>query len=1057
MEIFNLELIKKSYFKEEIFLEGEAIYNIGTVTFDGIKKDMITDICQLKAVVAENKNVYKVELGFKDKEGSAILMGDRSCTCCFYNKSHENCAHMAALICNMNNYTYEELFNDDCEVSYTSEVIKEIEATYVKSQYHKYEKKKNRLIPYIIIQNENIYATFKVGYEDSKQYILKDLEEFIHFVDEGVEIEYGKNFICSHQLSEFNLKSQQLILFMKSKHSQISASDDKKSIIFSTFDMLLFFKLYAGDEINIKYNELENKMYRCTMGKIPFEIKLKDNVDMVVLVLSQTCDYVTFINNTVCSINGNIFSYYNINDIKLVDFLQKTYKKILKIKKEDLFSFYDNVLLSVKKDIAIDTNIDVELLYKDVPKLVGYIDLDVKNNVEIELKVLSSEGEINFFELEEKNISIKTSTEIQINNLFKFYGKILDNKFIITDNAMIYEFNKYGIKDMNELVDDIKISQEYKNIHTKEKSTINLGVAVKNNLLEIDFNIDGINREELFNVLKAYHEKKKFFRLNDGKFVDLETKVLGELDNFFDGLNATKEQINSGLINVDKFHALFIDHISRSNEVFNLKNDQKFIDILTNIKDIAFQNFSIPDELNAELREYQKYGYQYLTGMKENGFGIILADDMGLGKTIQIITFLLNDIKKNEGQTLITCPSSLILNWEKEINSFAPSLKVLTINMDGQKRKEQFSEIKNHDVIVTSYDLLKRDIEEYQEHEFENFIIDESQYIKNSSTKNFKTVIRINSKTNIALTGTPIENKLSELWSIMNFVVPGYLNTYKKFNERFETPIMRDGDLEKIEILKKLCSPFILRRLKKDVLLELPDKSEVFQFVKMTEEQEKLYRANIIDMKQEIDEMDIKTSKLRVLSMLMRLRQIACDPALVYKDYKGGSAKLDATIDLIIMSIEAGHKVLLFSQFTSMLEIIKYELIKNGISHYMLTGSTKKHERHELSESFNKDDTSVFLISLKAGGTGLNLVGADIVIHFDPWWNMSAQNQATDRVYRIGQENNVTVYKVIADHTIEGKIVKMQEKKGKLAESILEGNDVSFAAITEEELLQLFD
>jgi SNF2 family DNA or RNA helicase len=422
-----------------------------------------------------------------------------------------------------------------------------------------------------------------------------------------------------------------------------------------------------------------------------------------------------------------------------------------------------------------------------------------------------------------------------------------------------------------------------------------------------------------------------------------------------------------------------------------------------------------------------------------------------------MITFLLNDIKINPGKSLITCPSSLILNWEKEIKEFAPNLKVLTINLDGTKRRGQFDQINENDIIITSYDLLKRDIAEYQNFEFENFIIDESQYIKNSSTKNYKTVMNINARTNIALTGTPIENKLSELWSIMNFVVPGYLNTYKKFNNRFELPIIRDFDQERLEMLKKLCSPFILRRLKKDVLTELPEKSEIYHYVQLDEEQETLYRANIIEMKNEISQMDIKNSKLKVLSMLMRLRQIACDPSLVYENYQGESAKLSATIEIIKNSIEGGHKVLLFSQFTSMLDIIKKELETNEISHYMLTGSTKKQDRHDLAESFNEDDTSVFLISLKAGGTGLNLVGADIVIHFDPWWNMSAQNQATDRVYRIGQENNVVVYKMIADNTIEGKIVEMQEKKGKLAESILEGSTTAFTGISEEELLQLFD
>jgi SNF2 family DNA or RNA helicase len=1058
MSIFNIDVIKKGYFKEDICIDGEAIYNTSRISFDELKQNMITDIYELKSTVHENENEYNVSISFKEKNDTYVLIGDRTCTCSYYTKTHENCMHMMAVILNANNYSIEEIMNNDNNVIYTSDIAKEIEKMYVDTKLslfknvHKYE-----VQPFIIIKNETISVNFKIGNEDTKYYIIRDIVEFIRMIHNQESHEYGKNFICEHKIADFKESSRHIIDFMESKIDLLNLVEDKKNIPITTTDFMFFYNNFNGRNLNIKYNDIDAKNYKIREEEIPFEVKIKDEEDIIVVLLMQTMHYISFINDSICGVSEERFTFHKINDINLLGYLRKSYKKVLKIKSDEFFAFYDNVLKIVSEEIPLNSNIDIESMYNGLPKLNCYVDLDDSKNVSIEIKVEKDNLEQNYFTIKDTDKNIQVSRKLEIDAFINYFGILENDRIIIRTNEKIYEYNDTGIKDSAKVFDSILISDSYTKMHEQENTTINLGINVNNNLLELDIQLEGIELKEISKVLSAYNLKEKYFRLKNGNFIKLNDKLLEDLDNLINGLNIKKGDIESGKIQVDKFHALYLEHIVSNSDNFVIKKDVKFVELLKNITNTEIKDYDVPVDLNASLREYQKYGFQYLTSMKENGFGIILADDMGLGKTIQMITFLLNDIKINPGKSLITCPSSLILNWEKEIKEFAPNLKVLTINLDGTKRRSQFDEIVNYDIVITSYDLLKRDIEEYQKFEFENFIIDESQYIKNSSTKNYKTVMNIKARTNIALTGTPIENKLSELWSIMNFVVPGYLNTYKKFSTRFEIPIIRDFDQERLEMLKKLCSPFILRRLKKDVLTELPEKSEIYHYVKMNEEQENLYRANIIEMKNEISQMDIKNSKLKVLSMLMRLRQISCDPSLVYDNYQGESAKLDATIEIIKNSIEGGHKVLLFSQFTSMLDIIKAELESNDISHYMLTGSTKKQERHDLAESFNEDDTSVFLISLKAGGTGLNLVGADIVIHFDPWWNMSAQNQATDRVYRIGQENNVVVYKMIADNTIEGKIVEMQEKKGKLAESILESSTTAFAGISEEELLKLFD
>ena len=436
------------------------------------------------------------------------------------------------------------------------------------------------------------------------------------------------------------------------------------------------------------------------------------------------------------------------------------------------------------------------------------------------------------------------------------------------------------------------------------------------------------------------------------------------------------------------------------------------------------------------------------------------------GKTIQILSIILDYVQnsKKTKASLVVCPSSLSLNWQNEANKFANNLKTLVIKGTLTDRKKQIKEIDKYDLVITSYDLLKRDIELYEkeDYNFRFIIADEAQYLKNSNTQNAKSIKKIKAETRYALTGTPIENSLAELWSIFDFIMPGYLFSYRKFKNTYEMPIIKGEDENAMQKLKMLIEPFVLRRTKKEVLKELPDKTVTVLNNEMCEEQRNLYINYLARAKQEVAEKvklnGYEKSKMQILAALTRLRQICCHPGLFINDYNEGSSKLDQCMEIVKEAVKSGHKILLFSGYTSMFEIIEKELNKEQIRYLKLTGSTKVDERIKMVDEFNQNpEIQVFLISLKAGGTGLNLTGADMVIHYDPWWNLSTENQATDRAYRIGQKNNVQVYKLITKNSIEEKIYELQEKKSKLADNMLETNTVFVNKLTKEDILKLFE
>ena len=583
---------------------------------------------------------------------------------------------------------------------------------------------------------------------------------------------------------------------------------------------------------------------------------------------------------------------------------------------------------------------------------------------------------------------------------------------------------------------------------------ISVGVSVQGSVLDLEVDTGEFPVSELKALLKSLHQKKRYHRLRDGRLLRLadSQEVLDELNETLELSGAKLGQDHAQL---PLYRAPSLDWALSGQTGVRFNRDDAFRRISRSFHAVKDSEYAPPVSLQKTLRKYQRDGYRWLRTLDGYGMGGILADDMGLGKTVQVLSYLL--AMKQNGQTLpslIVCPASLVLNWAEECHKFTPELSCVVVDGDAAHRAELAESWPAADLVVTSYDLLRRDEALYEGQEFYACILDEAQAIKNHTTQKYKAVCKVRSRVRFALTGTPVENRLGELWSIFSFLMPGYLPPYKSFCSRFEKPIVQEEDQTAVRRLNQLTGPFILRRMKSDVLKELPPKTENVYRIELEEEQRKLYLAAVVDAREKLQAAKPE-DKMAVFAVLMRLREICCDPRLIADNWEGGSAKLDACAELVSSAVEGGHRILLFSQFTSMLELLAKRLDAEGISHFTLQGSTPKPVRAELVRRFNGGEVSVFLISLRAGGTGLNLTAADIVIHYDPWWNVAAQNQATDRAYRIGQQNPVQVYKLIAQDTIEEKIVELQQAKQSLADTVTGTADGAILSMRPDELLQL--
>ena len=757
--------------------------------------------------------------------------------------------------------------------------------------------------------------------------------------------------------------------------------------------------------------------------------------------------------------------------LKLLNVYRENYTPQIRFKREELPSFCSLVYPKLKGEISLD-KLDEGIINKYVPQelyIKLYLDYDKNNYITADIKFVY--GDVEFNPLKDTNISVArdVSKENEYLDIFVNTGFMLDKengRLILADEEKIYNFlsEQIGLY-MHKF--EVLATDTFKQREIKKPKIGNIGIKLENDLLKIDLSKIDFDIEEIRSIMQKYKLKKRYHRLKDGSFLDLEeNETMDFISSLLENEDISYKQIQEGEIEIPISRGMYLDRLIQNLNTNVEKNDEykKMVNQIS--KREIEDKIELQKGLKSELRQYQVTGFKWLKILDNYKFGGVLADDMGLGKTIQLLAVIQSYLEeeKNPKPSIVVCPSSLSLNWKNEIDKFAPNIKTLVIHGNAEERANQIENIEKYNLVITSYDLLKRDIEEYKakDYKFKYIIADEAQYIKNNNTQNAKVIKEIKADTRFALTGTPIENSLSELWSIFDFIMPGYLYSYRKFKEIYEVPIVKDNDEWVLKKLKMLIEPFILRRTKQEVLTELPDKTISVLNNEMQDEQLKIYTSYMANAKrevsQELKENGFEKSQMKILALLMRLRQICCHPSLFLSNYTGESSKLNQCIEVIKDAVLSGHKILLFSSYSSMLEIIEEELKKENIKHFKLTGQTKVGDRLKLVEEFNSnDEIKVFLISLKAGGTGLNLIGADMVIHYDPWWNLSAENQATDRTYRIGQKKNVQVYKLITKDSIEERIYELQEKKAQLAKSMLSTETTFINKLSREDIMSLFD
>lgn len=648
----------------------------------------------------------------------------------------------------------------------------------------------------------------------------------------------------------------------------------------------------------------------------------------------------------------------------------------------------------------------------------------------------------------EQNEKIVIRNYDKENKILSFFNRFDREKavFRLFGDAEIYRFITEELDELTHYA-KISVTDNFKALKIRDNINLSVGAAYKNDIdfLEINFKTD-FSKEEMAGILEAVRLRQAFYRTADGGFINLRNNKKSELLYFLERMELDASDIESGVKRIPKSHMLYLENAD------GINTDESIKEYMSEIRGLEPR---IPQELEEVLRPYQRDGVKWLTQLSNMGMGGILADDMGLGKTLQVLAYI-QGIKPDK-PVLIVTPSSLVYNWQREIERFVPEAKTLLVAGAKDIRAELIKTAASYRFIITSYPLLRRDSALYKNIEFSYCFIDEAQYIKNYKTMNSVSVKKIRAEHKFAITGTPIENSLMELWSIFDFVMPGYLKNSRSFRERFEIPAMRGGDTNAADTLRAMIKPFVMRRMKKEVLNELPEKIESTMFAELSRGQKAVYSAFLEEVKGKAQGILRENgSRFAILTLLLRLRQICCHPALFDSAYEGESGKMDLFLELVRSGISSGRRILVFSQFRSMLDIIAGEFEKNGVEYFYIHGGTPSETRTEMAERFNGGEREVFLVSLKAGGTGLNLVGADMVIHYDPWWNPAVTDQATDRAYRIGQTKAVQVIKLATKGTIEEKILQLQDKKRTIADDIIKVNTDTLSGLTDDEIMSLF-
>ncbi len=1001
---------------------------------------------------------------------------------CFYASLYNKCEHIGATLYKLNDLKELNggIYRENTTISSISKIesdsIKRIKEEAQMSSIWLKDKKdeffntlqspikpiKNKIIAQLSsFDTQSISLTFKTGQE--RLYLIKDLTNFINNINLSKKHSYSSSYEMNHNFDNFDESSQKQIEFIKRMNDFYRTMNANTPMNHLQREIKL-----TGSQIDDffdVYQELDNEYCPFELENISKTVTIKVRLNQIEdfqyfeMDYSTGCHYIIFGKDYIY--NFKYLSDHALQRLefennqaisKLFDLFRDKGKAV--ITKDKFNEFYRHFLLPIDEFVVYE-NFEPSTFCEIENKIEIYADINGNDQISVNIVGVTDTNKKYGFSLDQ---SFGSLNFLKAETIIKQCADEVDYE---THTALIYDKDEHWMVFTQEVIPylsefcDVYISELLKTMGKSKKYNFHVKVSVNHNLLAVDIDSIDMDKDEIIEVLRNYRKKKRYHRLKNGQVIQLQSNDLEELDKMLDSLSIQLKS-NESRFELPNYRLYALDNLQNQFGNLEVEKEEHFQELIEHISNFKAEEIIIPKKYDSIFRDYQKFGYRWIKTMSQYGLNGILADDMGLGKSLQMIAIM--ETEKISGiPSLVVCPATLILNWGDEIKKFTQDLKTLCILGTPREREQSYQIMADYDVVIVSYDYLKRDIELLRDFQFNYVVLDEAQSIKNHITRNAMCAKQLTALHRFALTGTPIENSLAELWSIFDFLMPNYLYNYTTFQKRYENAIVKNQDKDKQADLKRLVKPFLLRRLKKDVLTELPDKIENTYFMNFNEQEKKLYTANLISANQELQKkLKIDQSdRFEILTMLMRLRQICCEPRLIYDNVVAKSSKLEGCIDLIRALKSGNHKTLVFSSFTSVLELIEKELNQEDIDYLKLTGSTSKEERKRLVEKFQESDIPVFLISLKAGGTGLNLTAADAVIHYDPWWNISAQNQATDRTYRIGQEKNVQVFKLIMKDSIEEKILDMQKRKQNLADNFVEDNEGIITTMNLDELVDL--
>lgn len=1059
------EAIRRLATTETVYYRGMRYYAahaVSDVTWNEATK-------QYHAFV-QGSNIYGVTIGFGEDEQIT-----HSCNCPAHAKYPGACKHVVAALLFIADYQQRA---DALEnLGWEDQTAYKIIEYFRKREYRKLTPQYFHLALQVTV-NEPLKSRQSKAFVglyagSSKMYKVSNTKKFIQDYYNHKEIRLGKEFRYIPEECQFEPTSAAVLAYLTEIYeiqetlgkTYYSNLFNRQELVVSQNMLCKLLRLAEGlhCDIILRDKKMENMEIMCSNPKLSMELQMEDEVlslhDMGQEPIISICEDGSILCYQGCIYLPDMEFLANLRPFFTTLFGKK--QSELEFRGENMGSFIEKVLPVIKKtmNIQVPEKIKDHYIVEQLqPKLYFDIDRSRQRPVLVARMIFAyGEHEVNPLQDEQKGSYIlvrdREEEEQLLRLMYDKHFSVRREQFVLTKEDEIFQLMTEGIQDLCRQF-EVFYSKEYKANSIKKVGMLSAGIRLNTdiNLLEMDVDYGHIPKEELRDFFRSIKLKKKYYRLKSGAFVNLmtEDKQIDELRDLLSIGEVTEDNkiafSQTAVMEVDEL----LPHTQR------ITRDAWYKQLLEDLKNPDKTNWELPNGMEDILRPYQITGYRWLCSLAHYGMGGILADDMGLGKTLQTITYVL----ANPGtRTLIVCPTSLAYNWQDEFSKFAPQIATQIISGTPQERADLMQQSTDVPVWITTYPLIRKDVDLYKAQIFDACFIDEAQFIKNPTSLGAKAVKAVQAKHRFALTGTPIENTLSELWSIFDFVMPGFFGRYRQFEECYEKPILRDHDSVQMQKLRRKIRPFVLRRMKKEVLTELPDKIETRRMAEMGAKQRKIYESYLARIQMELAGDEENTpggNRMQVLAALTRLRQICCHPATFASNYHGGSGKLDLLMEQLPDILEGGHSVIVFSQFTSMLSIIAHELKQRNIPFFYLAGSTSAQERKREVKEFNRGEVKVFLISLKAGGTGLNLTGADTVIHFDPWWNPAVEDQATDRAYRIGQKKKVQVIKYVMKDSIEEKIYELQKRKKQLSDQLIQAGESFVTQLTMEEIKELF-